>query len=157
MSKKSAFRKANDEVIKKAFVRLMASKDESIKAAMYGMLEDAVIVALEMHDERHPGHVEIGDTYGWMLVHNHRIQEIMVVSTDANRGEATDLLMWLSSSSTSSSGEYISDNGWSHQKSAKQVVDRAGLVKRAQELYAKWNSDKAKTAVGNKVTFKSIY
>lgn len=92
MSKKSAFRNANDEVIKKAFVRLMASKDESIKAAMYGMLEDAVIVALEMHDERHPGHVEIGDTYGWMLVHNHRIQEIMVVSTDANRGEATDLL-----------------------------------------------------------------
>ena len=92
MSKKSAFRKTNDEVIKKAFVRLMASKDESIKAAMYGMLEDAVIVALEMHDERHPDHVVIGDTYGWMLVHNHRIQEIMVVSTDANRGEATDLL-----------------------------------------------------------------
>ena len=68
-----------------------------------------------------------------------------------------DLLMWLSSSSTSSSGEYISDNGWSHQKSAKQVVDRAGLVKRAQELYAKWNSEKAKAAVGNKITFKSIY
>lgn len=68
-----------------------------------------------------------------------------------------DLLMWLSSSSTSSSGEYISDNGWSHQKSAKQVVDRAGLVRRAQELYAKWNSDKANTAVGTKITVKSIY
>lgn len=68
-----------------------------------------------------------------------------------------DLLMWLSSSSTSSSGEYISDNGWSHQKSAKQVVDRAGLVKRAQELYAKWDSDKAATAVGTRITMKSIY
>lgn len=68
-----------------------------------------------------------------------------------------DLLMWLSSSSTSSSGEYISDGGWSHQKSAKQVVDRAGLIKRAQELYAKWDSDKAKTAVGSKITFKPIY
>lgn len=68
-----------------------------------------------------------------------------------------DLLMWLSSSSTSSSGEYISDNGWSHQKSNKQVVDRAGLIRRAQELYAKWNSDKAKTAVGTKITFKPIY
>lgn len=68
-----------------------------------------------------------------------------------------DLLMWLSSSSTSSTGEYISDNGWSHQKSAKQVVDRAGLIKRAQDLYAKWNSDKAKTAVGTKITFKPIY
>ena len=68
-----------------------------------------------------------------------------------------DLLMWLSSSSTSSSGEYISDGGWSHQKSNKQVVDRAGLIKRAQDLYAKWNSDKAKTAVGTKITFKPIY
>ena len=68
-----------------------------------------------------------------------------------------DLLMWLSSSSVASSGEYISDNGWSHQKSNKQVVDRSGLIKRAQELYAKWNSDKAKTAVGAKITFKHIY
>ena len=68
-----------------------------------------------------------------------------------------DLLMWLSSSSTASSGEYISDGGWSHQKSNKQVVDRAGLVNRAKELYAKWNSDKAKTAVGSKITFKPIY
>lgn len=68
-----------------------------------------------------------------------------------------DLLMWLSSSSTASSGEYISDNGWSHQKSNKQVVDRNGLIKRAQELYAKWDSDKAKTAVGTKIIVKSIY
>ena len=68
-----------------------------------------------------------------------------------------DLLMWLSSSSVASSGEYISDNGWSHQKSAKQVVDRQGLIKRAQALYAKWHSDKAKTAVGAKIIVKSIY
>lgn len=68
-----------------------------------------------------------------------------------------DLLMWLSSSSISSTGECISDNGWSHQKSAKQVVDRAGLIRRAQDLYAKWNSDKAKTAVGTKITYKPIY
>ena len=68
-----------------------------------------------------------------------------------------DLLMWLSSSSTASSGEYISDGGWSHQKSNKQVVDRAGLIRRAQELYAKWDSDKANTAVGNRITVKPIY
>lgn len=68
-----------------------------------------------------------------------------------------DLLMWLSSSSTASSGEYISDNGWSHQKSNKQVVDRDGYRKRARALYKKWNSDKANTAVGTKITFKPIY
>ena len=68
-----------------------------------------------------------------------------------------DLLMWLSSSSTASSGEMISDNGWSHQKSNKQVADRAGYIKRARALYVKWNSDKAKTAVGTEITFKPIY
>ena len=68
-----------------------------------------------------------------------------------------DLLMWLSSSSTASSGEYISDGGWSHQKSNKQVADRNGLVRRAQALYAKWDSDKAESAVGSRITIKSIY
>lgn len=68
-----------------------------------------------------------------------------------------DLLMWLASSSISSSGEMISDNGWSHQKSAKQVVDRAGLANRARELYAKWDSDKANTVVGTRITVKPIY
>ena len=68
-----------------------------------------------------------------------------------------DLLMWLSSSSTASSGEYISDGGWSHQKSNKQVADRQGLIRRAQQLYAKWNSDKTDTAVGKRITIKPIY
>lgn len=68
-----------------------------------------------------------------------------------------DLLMWLSSSSVTSSGEKISDGGWSHQKSAKQVNDRGGLIQRAKALYAKWNSDKAKTAVGTTIIMKSIY
>ena len=68
-----------------------------------------------------------------------------------------DLLMWLSSSSTASSGEYISDNGWSHQKSNKNVVDRAGLIARAKALYAKWNSEKADSVVGSKITLKPIY
>ena len=68
-----------------------------------------------------------------------------------------DLLMWLSSSSTASTGESISDGGWTHQKANKQIVDRAGLIKRAKELYAKWDSDKADTAVGTKITIKSIY
>lgn len=68
-----------------------------------------------------------------------------------------DLLMWLSSSSKSSSGEIISDGGWSHQKSNKQVVDHLGLIKRAQALYAKWDSDKAKSAVRATITVKPIY
>ena len=92
MSKKAALRKANNDVIKNAFRRLTMTKDETIRAAMYGILEDAVQYALEIHDEIHQEHVAIGDTYGWMLVHNHKIQEVAVVSTSNNRGEATDLL-----------------------------------------------------------------
>lgn len=68
-----------------------------------------------------------------------------------------DLLMWLSSSSTATSGEYISDGGWQHQKANKVVVDRAGLISRAKELYKKWNSEKADSVVGSKITLKPIY
>jgi hypothetical protein len=68
-----------------------------------------------------------------------------------------DLLMWLSSSSTITSGEVISDGGWQHQHSNKNVFDRAGLVAKAKALYQKWNSEKADLASGVKITFKSIY
>ena len=54
-------------------------------------------------------------------------------------------------------GEYISDGGWQHQKANKVVVDRASLVARARELYKKWNSEKAESVIGGKITIKSIY
>lgn len=94
-----------------------------------------------------------------ILFNNEVMQGVPMSDTTQKQRDLclADLLMWLSSSSVASSGEYISDNGWSHQKSNKQVVDRSGLIKRAQELYAKWDSDKAKTAVGSKITFKPIY
>jgi hypothetical protein len=67
-----------------------------------------------------------------------------------------DLYMWLAASSSATSGEYVSDGGWQHQKSNKNVVDRAGLRARALDLYKKWNSDKAAT-VGSKITIKPLY
>lgn len=82
-------KKANEQIIKNAFARLKLTKDEVIKAGMYGLLEDAVQIALDAHDEKHQSHIELGDTYGWMLVHNHKIVEIAVVSTQDNRGKAT--------------------------------------------------------------------
>ena len=84
--------KANDQVILNAFARLKATKDEVIRAGMYGLLEDAVQIALAAHDEKHQSHIELGDTYGWMLVHNHRIEEIAVTATDNNIGKATSQL-----------------------------------------------------------------
>lgn len=94
-----------------------------------------------------------------ILFNNNVAQGLAMSKTSEQQRDLclADLLMWLSSSSVTSSGEHISDGGWSHQKSAKQIVDRAGLIKRARELYAKWDSDKANTAVGTKVTVKPIY
>lgn len=85
-------KKANQQVIKNAFARLKLTKDEVIRAGMCGLLEDAVQIALDAHDERHQSHIELGDTYGWMLVHNHKIEEVAVVSTADNRGRATKQL-----------------------------------------------------------------
>lgn len=85
-------KQANQQTIKNAFARLKSTKDEVIRAAMYGLLEDAVQIALDAHDEKHQSHIELGDTYGWMLVHNHKIEKIAVVATADNRGQATKQL-----------------------------------------------------------------
>lgn len=103
---------------------------------------------------------DIPDATIMAILFNNGVSQGTLVSETSEKERdlcLADLLMWLSSSSVSSSGEYISDNGWSHQKSAKQVVDRNGLIKRAQELYAKWDSDKTNTAVGTKIIVKPIY
>ncbi|MEZ3418350.1 MAG: hypothetical protein K1V99_03135 [Bacteroidales bacterium] len=68
-----------------------------------------------------------------------------------------DLLMWLSSTSTATSGEYISDGGWQQQKSNKNVFDRDGLRRRAMAIYAKWAPEKSDAAKGNPVRMKPLY
>lgn len=68
-----------------------------------------------------------------------------------------DLLMWLASSSSATSGEYVSDGGWQHQKSNKNVVDRAGLKARAERLYLKWGSPKAADLSAGKMVFRDLY
>lgn len=84
--------KQNERVIKNALAKLRADREEVIRSIMYGLLEDAVQIALDAHNERHQSHIELGDTYGWMLLHNGKIEELMVVSTDDNRGKATKQL-----------------------------------------------------------------
>lgn len=94
------------------------------------------------------------------ILFNNEVQEgTPVTGVDERERDLclADLLMWLSSSSTATSGEYISDGGWQHQKSTKNVFDRSGLAARAKALYQKWGSDKAESAVVSKITIKSIY
>lgn len=84
--------KKNSQTIKNAFARLARNEEEAIRRGMYGLLEDAVQIALEAHDDKHQAHIEIGDTYGWILIHNGKIEDLMVVSTPQNEGRATEQL-----------------------------------------------------------------
>lgn len=95
MSKKSNYAnmiKKNSQTIGNAFARLRRNEENTIRNGMYGLLEDAVQIALDLHDPKHQAHIEIGDTYGWVLIHNGNIEDLMVVSTPQNEGRATEQL-----------------------------------------------------------------
>lgn len=103
---------------------------------------------------------DVPDATIMAILFNNEVSEGALMSKVSEKDRElclADLLMWLSSSSTITSGESISDGGWSHQKSNKQVYDRNALIKRAHKLYAKWDSEKAKAAVGARITIKAIY
>ena len=91
-------RKANDAAIQNAFVRLVTNKDLIVREGMCRVLEGAVHVALAAHDERHQKHLEIGDTYGWMLVHNGQVVDIEVMTNGDDQGDAKDQLLRKASS-----------------------------------------------------------
>lgn len=82
----------NEKVIAKAFERLVASKESSLRKGMYQLLDDAMNTALELHDETHQSHIELGDTYGWMLVINGTIDKIKVKSEGDKVGQASAML-----------------------------------------------------------------
>lgn len=67
-----------------------------------------------------------------------------------------DLYMYMATSSTSKTGEYESDGGWQRQRSAKNVVDRAGFREMARELYDKWDEKPVGASTG-KIKMKPIY
>lgn len=94
----------NSKTIEKAFKRFMDAEKETITSGMYGLLEDAVKVALDLHDEEHHKHLEIGDTYGWLLMHNGSVIEAVVVSLPENEGEALDKLQ--------EEAAFVTETGW---------------------------------------------
>lgn len=84
------YQQRNSQVIEKAFAKLRANEEQVIRNGMYGLLEDAVKYALEIHDATHSRHLDFGDTYAWMLVHDGRIEEVVATAGKATlQGEAT--------------------------------------------------------------------
>lgn len=86
------YEKQNAKVIKNAFDRLLKSKETILKRGMYRLLENAVKTALGLHDDGHQSHLNMGDSYGWMLVVNGRIDKIEVESRGGESGQATAML-----------------------------------------------------------------
>lgn len=68
-----------------------------------------------------------------------------------------DILMYAAGSSVKASGEYISDNGYQLQKSAKNVFDRKALRDLAMRLYAKWDDPRKEEAASSKFKMRDLY
>lgn len=68
-----------------------------------------------------------------------------------------DLLMWLATSSQTSSGTLDSDGGWQHQESAKNVTDRNGIRAKALAIYKKYGDPAADDVKVNKIRMRNLY
>lgn len=66
-----------------------------------------------------------------------------------------DVLMYMVRSSVTTGGELISDGGWQHQKSAKNVFDRKRLEAEARAIYEEYEPDSVSTV--GKIVMKNLY
>ena len=66
-----------------------------------------------------------------------------------------DLYMYLSVSSTASSGEYDADGGWVRQRANKNVYGRDWYYARAKALYEKWGEPLPSSP--SAITMKDLY
>lgn len=75
---------------------ILAKKDAFLINSMQEVLIWAANRALDLHDEleggKHQRHIDIGDSYGWALVHNGAIVSMDVTATQKNIGNATKAL-----------------------------------------------------------------
>lgn len=83
------YEKQNAKAIKNGFARFLEAKESILRQGMYKLLEDAVQTALGLHDASHQSHIIMGDTYGWMLVVNGKIDKIEVQAKGGESGNAS--------------------------------------------------------------------
>lgn len=68
-----------------------------------------------------------------------------------------DLLMYAAGSSVSHSGEYVSDNGFQLQKSARNIYDRKALRDNALRIYKKYDDAKGEEAKAGTIKMYDLY
>lgn len=84
---------SNEQTIERAFGRLLSSERRSVERGMVDCLREAVRYALDAHDGRHRRHIESGDTYGWLLVHDGSSVRMEVTSGGEAIGDVTARLL----------------------------------------------------------------
>lgn len=82
----------NQKTITNAIKRFVKNKTQVLRNGMHRLLDNAVKTALELHDEEHQSHLTLGDTYGWMLVIDGKIDKIKVEAKGDKIGKATNML-----------------------------------------------------------------
>lgn len=78
----------NETKILKAFDRLAKAKDNCARRAMEEVLKRAMEWALNTHDEKHQQHIQLGDNYGWAVVHDAEIVAMDVKAPSGKDGVA---------------------------------------------------------------------
>jgi len=83
----------NDRRIKAAFARLRRSEQELIPRAFEAFLDEAVKLALQFHDPEHRHHIEKGENYGWLIVHDgQEVKRYVKAEGDGPLGKANAAL-----------------------------------------------------------------
>lgn len=68
-----------------------------------------------------------------------------------------DVLIWMTTSSQTSSATIDSDGGWTHQESAKNVTDKDALRTKALSIYKKYGDAMAAEVKVNKIRIRNLY
>lgn len=82
----------NGQAIKRGLKWLTDTKDEIAKRGLLNILPDAMAYAHELHDHGHFGHRITGDSYGWAVVHDGKIEALKVNSGNHGEGDAREQL-----------------------------------------------------------------
>lgn len=81
-----SLQKRNNKTIEHAFKTYLNESERAMGVGMKGVMERAMYIALDQHDEEHPNHILIDGFYGWILFHDKKEYARSVYTI---RGETT--------------------------------------------------------------------
>ena len=79
------YEQRNAATIERSFDMFSKRKEKYVEDGLRKLLQSAIEFALESHDSGHQLHLQYGDTYGWMIVHNGEVVDIAVTEGEKMR------------------------------------------------------------------------